>query len=347
VPPAVAAAGVPPPRRAAVLTGIGNCLPDRAVPNADLVGRLDTSDEWIRSRTGIAQRYFAAPGTATSDLAVGAAQRALKSSGDPVVDAVVLATSTPDRPCPATAPSVASRLGLAGVAAYDIGAVCTGFIYGLATACGLVAAGIADRVLVIGAETYSSILSPDDRSTAVIFGDGAGAVTLRAGEPDEPGAIGPFDLGSDGDGRDLITVRAGGSEQRLSGKPPEPADHYFSMAGKEVFRRAVLRMAASSRLVLGQAGLRTTEVDWLAAHQANIRILLRLAAELGVPPGRCLSNIAEVGNTAAASIPMVLADAHAAGKLRPGDRVLLTAFGGGLTWGSALLSWPDLANRTS
>ena len=328
--------------RAAVLTGIGGYLPPRAVPNHELAARLDTSDEWITSRTGIRQRYFAAPGTATSDLAVGAAERALKSSGEPVVDTVVVATTTPDRPCPATAPSVAAKLGLGGAAAYDVSAVCTGFVYGLATACGLIATGTAERVLVIGAETYSSILDPEDRSTAVIFGDGAGAVTLRAGEPGEPGEIGPFDLGSDGAGRDLITVRAGGSEQRLSGTKPAANERYFAMAGKEVFWRAVQCMAESARSVLDRAGLALTEIDWLVGHQANERILRRLAEALGLPYERNIGNIAEVGNTAAASIPLALADAHGAGTLRAGDRVLLTAFGGGLTWGSALLTWPDL-----
>jgi 3-oxoacyl-[acyl-carrier-protein] synthase-3 len=326
----------------AVLTGIGEHLPPRAVSNGELAARLDTSDEWIRSRTGIAQRYYAAPGTATSDLAVGAAEKALKSSGESVVDTVVVATTTPDRPCPATAPSVASKLGLTGAAAYDISAVCTGFIYGLATACGLIATGTADRVLVIGAETYSSILNPGDRSTSVIFGDGAAAVTLRAGAPGEPGVIGPFDLGSDGDGRDLITVRAGGSEQRLAGVEPRPDDYYFAMAGKEVFWHAVQRMAESARAVLGRAGLGVDDVDWLVGHQANLRIVHRLAEELGFPPERSIRNIEEVGNTAAASIPLALAHAHAAGTLHAGDRILLTAFGGGLTWGSAVLTWPDI-----
>lgn len=325
-----------------MLNGIGSCLPPRAVSNDELAAKLDTSNEWIWSRTGITQRYAAGPGTATSDLAVGAAERALKSSGEPVVDAVVVATTTPDRPCPATAPGVAARLGLTGAAAYDIAAACSGFIYGLATACGLIANGTAGRILVIGAETYSSILDPADRSTSVIFGDGAAAVTLRAGKPGEPGAIGPFDLGSDGDGRDLATVRAGGSEQRLSGVPPAPGDHYLAMSGQEIFRHAVLRMAESARSVLARAGLGIHEVEWLVGHQANIRILRQLADELGISPGRSIVNIASVGNTAAASIPMVLADAHAVGTLQPGDRILLTAFGAGLTWGSAMLTWPDL-----
>ncbi|HEY3606941.1 MAG TPA: beta-ketoacyl-ACP synthase III [Pseudonocardiaceae bacterium] len=327
---------------AAVLAGIGSCLPPRAVSNDELAETLGSSDEWIRSRTGITQRYFAAPGTATSDLAVGAGEQALKSAGTAVVDTVVVATTTPDRPCPGTAPTVATRLGLTGAAAYDIGAVCTGFVYALATSAGLIATGAAERVLVIGAETFSSILNPADRATSVIFGDGAGAVVLRAGTADEPGAIGPFDLGSDGEGRDLITVRAGGSEQRLSGGEPTEDDRYFAMAGKEVFWRAVQRMAASTRSVLDRAGWTSGDVDWLVSHQANLRILNRLADDLGIPRERSITNIALVGNTAGASIPLALDQAHATGALRKGDRLLLTAFGGGLTWGSTVLTWPEL-----
>ncbi|WP_172382323.1 beta-ketoacyl-ACP synthase III [Streptomyces sp. MNP-20] len=332
----------PPPHRAAVLAGVGGCLPPTAVTNDELAERLDSSDAWIRSRTGIRQRYFAPAGTATSDLAVGAGAEALKSSGHPDADAVLLATTTPDRPCPATAPVVAARLGLTGAAAFDVSAVCTGFVYALASAAGLIAAGAADRVLVIGAETFSTLLDPDDRSTAVIFGDGAGAVLLRAGEAAEPGALGPFDLGSDGGREDLITVPAGGSRQRLSGVAPTAREQYFAMDGKEVFRHAVRRMSASARAVLDRAGLLPADVDHLVGHQANLRITNHVADEVGIPRQRCFSNIAEVGNTAAASIPLALDQAHADGVLTAGGRVLLTAFGGGLTWGSTVLTWPRL-----
>jgi len=329
-------------RRASVLAGVGSFLPPRVVSNDELAARLDSSDEWIRSRTGIAQRHFADPGTSTSDVAVRAGERALKSSGLSEVDVVVVATTTPDRPCPGTAPTVATRLGLTGVGAFDVAAVCTGFLYGLAAADGMIASGVADRVLVIGAETYSSILNPADRSTSVIFGDGAGALVLRAGDPDEPGAVGAFDLGSDGDGRDLITVRAGGSEQRLSGLPPLPGDEYFSMAGKEVFWQAVQRMRSSCKAVLDRTGWTAGDVDWLVSHQANARIVTSLADALLIDRDRAISNIASVGNTAAASIPLAIDQAHAEDRLRTGDRLLLTAFGGGLTWGSTVLTWPDL-----
>ncbi|WP_367132405.1 MULTISPECIES: beta-ketoacyl-ACP synthase III [Streptomyces] len=325
---------------AAVVAGVGSALPPVPVTNAELVAALDTSDEWIRSRTGIRQRYFAPDSMATSDLAAGAGAKALKSAGGLPVDTVVVATTTPDRTCPATAPTVAAKLGLGHVAAYDVAAVCSGFVYALATAAGLIACGASAGALVIGAETFSRILDPADRSTAVIFGDGAGALVLRAGTKGEPGAVGPFDLGSDGEGLELITVPAGGSERRPHA--PGPADHYFRMQGKQVFRLAVQRMSASARTVLARAGWRVADVDRLVSHQANHRITARLADELGVPRERCAGNIAEVGNTAAASIPLALDHAHADGTLRPGARLLLTAFGGGLTWGATVLTWPAL-----
>ncbi|WP_194898114.1 beta-ketoacyl-ACP synthase III [Catenulispora pinisilvae] len=335
--------------RSARLAGIGSFLPSCLVPNAQLAARMDTSDEWIRTRTGIRQRYFAEPGTTTSDLAAEAGARAMKSAGLAEVDAVVLATTTPDRPCPATAPVVAAKLGLAGRPAFDVQAVCTGFVYALATACGLLAMGCVDTVLVIGAETFSTILNPADRATSVIFGDGAGAMVLRSGQTAGNGAVGngavgPFDLGSDGTGQDLITVRAGGAEQRRSGSAPAPGDEYFSMAGREVFRQAVEHMAQSARAVLGQVGWQAGDVDWLACHQANLRILVRLADVLGIPEARVLANIAEVGNTSAASIPLAIDQAYRAGRFKAGDRLLLSAFGGGLTWGSTVLTWPDLTH---
>ncbi|MER5337896.1 beta-ketoacyl-ACP synthase III [Micromonospora sp. NPDC002717] len=328
--------------RSAVLAGVGGWVPPRVVTNADLSARLDTSDEWIRSRTGIAQRHLVDPGMSTADLAVEAARRALASAGTPGVDAVVVATMTPDRSCPAIAPEVASRLGLTGVAAYDLSAVCSGFVYSLATAAGLIATELADQVLVIGADALSSVTNPADRTTAVVLADGAGAVVLRAGGRAEPGALGPFDLGSDGDGSDLIQVAAGGARQRLSGRPTDPADFYFTMDGREVFRNAVTRMAASSRTVVRRVGWQLDEVDRVVSHQANIRILSALADELDLDRKRIVSNIDRVGNTGAASIPLAIADADATGVLTAGDRVLLTAFGGGLTWGSTVLVWPRL-----
>lgn len=326
----------------AVLAGLGAALPPRIVDNHELATRLGTSDEWIRGRTGIARRHVVEPGMSTVSLATEAGARALKSAQLGEVGAVVLATTTPDRPCPASAPEVASRLGLATVAAMDVGAVCAGFVYALAVGTGLIGAGIVRDVLVIGADTFSTVVNPDDRDTAVIFGDGAGAVVLRAGEPAEAGALGPFDLGSDGELADLITIPAGGSRQRGSGVPAPPHDHYFTMQGRLCFRHAVERMAGSALAVLAAAGWTPGDVDRFVGHQANSRILTALGERLGLPADRVVSNIGRVGNTAAASIPLALADAVTAGQLRSGDRVLLSSFGGGLAWGSTVLRWPEL-----
>ncbi|MEU2492137.1 beta-ketoacyl-ACP synthase III [Streptomyces sp. NPDC007883] len=328
--------------RAAVICGLGGWLPPRAVGNDELAARIETSDEWIRSRTGIRTRHFVSRGMPTSRLATEAGARALASAGLESVDAVVLATTTPDRPCPATAPLVAHRLGLTGRPAFDVSAVCTGFLYALSTASGLIAAGSADSVLVIGADAFSTIVDPEERSTAVVFGDGAGAVVLRAGEPAEPGAVGRVELGADGSLTDLITVRAGGSETRSTDVPPTRADAHFSMAGQEVFAHAVTRMAEASRTALADAGWRTEEVDRLVGHQANARILHAVGEQLDVPRDRIVIHLDRAGNTAAASIPLALAHAQSAGELLPGARVVLTAFGGGATWGATALTWPSL-----
>lgn len=332
--------------RAAVLCGLAGWLPPRIVTNDELSQHLDTSDAWIRTRTGIRQRHIAEPGQATSDLAVEAGRRALESAGPQRVDAVVVATTTPDRSCPATAPLVAHRLGLTGVAAFDVSAVCTGFVYGLATAAGLITAGVAGRVLLIGADTYSTVVDPLDRANAIIFGDGAGAVVLRAGDSGEPGAVGHFDLGSDGAEEELIMVAAGGSRQRSLPGEPSRAERHFAMQGKAVFRHAVTRMAESARASLTAADWKVDDVDHFVPHQANQRILRAVADDLGLSRERCVSHVESVGNTGAASIPLALADAAAGNVIQPGDRVLLTAFGGGLTWGSCLLRWPALTPRT-
>lgn len=329
-------------QRAAVLVGLGAWVPPKIVTNDDLARTLETSDQWIRSRTGIAQRHVADPGVATSDLAVEAGRRALKSAGLDRVDTVILATTTPDRLCPGTAPEVATRLNLPEVAAFDISAVCTGFVYGLAVASGLIAAGTAERVLLIGAETYSTILDPQDRTTRALFGDGAGAVVLRAGAPAEPGAFGAFDLGSDGRHSDLIAIAAGGSRQRSTSRPVADGEQYFAMRGREVYKHAVIRMTESANRALAHMDWQAGHVDRFVAHQANRRILTSVAERLGIPDDRCVVNIDLVGNTAAASIPLALADAAADRTLGSGHRVLITAFGGGLTWGSVALRWPDV-----
>lgn len=328
--------------RTAVIAGLGSWLPPDVVTNDDISARLNTSDEWIRTRTGIARRHAASAGMATSDLAVEAGCRALKSADSPEVDAVILATSTPDYPTPATAPAVAARLGFAGVAAFDLVNTCAGFVYGLATAAGLIAAGAAERVLLIGAEVLSKYIDPADRTLVPIMADGAGAVVLRAGAVGEPGAVGRVFLGSDGEFSDLLRIPGGGSRQRRNDRPAEPGAEFLRMQGREIFRHSVVRMAESSERALSAAGWRTADVDRVVAHQANGRIIAALGTKLDVPADRVLTNIDHVGNTSAASVPLLLSEAAADGRLRPGHRVLLTAFGGGLAWGSTTLVWPEL-----
>lgn len=333
--------------RHAVICGAGAWLPPRRVDNGELVENLDTSDSWITSRTGVSARHFVDRGLSTGDLAVEAGALALKSAGATDVDAVILATTTPDRPCPGTAPEVAARLGLTGVAAWDVSAVCSGFLYGLASATGVIAAGNADRVLLIGAEAFSTIIDPRERTTAVIFGDGAGALVLRRGSGDEPGAIGPCVLGSDGGLSDLICIPAGGARQRASGVPAPASEHYFQMRGKDVYRHAVQHLVDTSIAAVARAGWQLADIDKFAPHQANVRICEAVAERLGIPAERQIGNIATVGNTAAASIPLLLAQSAEAQVLAPHDRVLIAAFGGGLTWGAATLTWPDITAMTA
>ncbi|MDJ0460413.1 beta-ketoacyl-ACP synthase III [Streptomyces sp. H27-C3] len=313
----------------AVLTGLGTCLPPRTVTNDDLAQRLETSHEWIHSRTGIAGRRVVDAGTGTAELAAAAGSAALESAGRSSCDLVIVATTTPDRACPATAPQVASAMGLPGAAAFDLSAVCSGFVYGLSVAAAMIGAGTFGSVLVIGAERYSAIVDPQDRGTAVIFGDGAGAVLLERGQESVgQGAVLHTELGSDGTGNELITV--------------PPGERYLRMKGREVYTRAVPTMVESARRVAAAVGWQPEDIDAFVGHQANLRILESVAKRLGLPPERMITNIEEVGNTAAASIPLALASAADRGLLTPGDRVVLTAFGGGLTWGSAALLWPDL-----
>ncbi|MEU6862221.1 beta-ketoacyl-ACP synthase III [Streptomyces sp. NPDC046876] len=332
---------------AAVVTGIGGYLPPRTVTNDDLSRTLDTTDEWIRTRTGIRQRRVVSEGLSTGELAVRAGARALSSAGLSGVDALVVATTSPERLCPAVAPEVASRLGLGTIAAFDLTSACSGFLYGLATAAGLIESGTADTVLFIGSEAFTTLVNPADRATAPIFGDGAGAVVLRRGEPDEPGALGPFDLGSDGALADLLAIPAGGSRQRSAdgglGHASVPTeDWYLRMEGRALYTQAVERMTQSARSALKRADWSVDDVDWFVGHQANIRIVAAVAEELELPDERVAVNIDRVGNTLAASVPLLLNDYAARGELKAGQRVLLSAFGAGLSWGSTVLVWPDV-----
>lgn len=324
---------------AAGLSGLGVALPDTVVTNADWERVLDTSDEWITTRTGIRERRRAAPEETTSDLAGRAARAALADAGlEPSdIGAVIVATTTPDHVIPQTAPTVAAGLGLE-VPAFDVGAGCTGFVYGLAVASTYAACGLADRVLLIGAEVLTRFVDPTDRATAILFGDGAGATVVTVGS----GALGPFDLGSDGGLRDLLLVPAGGARAATSPETVAGSGHHLRMNGREIYRHAVGRMSASSRAVLASAGLDADDVDLFVGHQANARILDAVARRLGIPEGRAFLAIARYGNTSAASIPIALADAREQGHLEVGMRILLTAFGAGLTWGSCLLRWGEV-----
>ncbi|ANN15875.1 3-oxoacyl-ACP synthase [Amycolatopsis orientalis] len=330
---------------AAVLAGVGAYVPPKTVTNADLSAHLDTSPDWITSRTGIEERHVVSAGESSVDLAVEAGNRALKSAGTGTVDMVVLATTSPDRLCPAGAPEVAHRLGLGIVPAFDLTSACSGFLFGLATAQGLIASETAESVLLVGAEAFTTFVDPADRGTAVIFGDGAGAVVLRAGSTDEPGAIGPVSLGTDGSHADLLHIPSGGSRQRSAtglGHGLDVSSWYLQMAGRTLFQQAVARMTEASRSALEQAGWPVATVDRFVGHQANLRILTAVAKRLEIPAERLFVNIDRVGNTLAASIPLALTAAASGGELTSGDRVLLSAFGAGLSWGGTTLVWPDL-----
>ena len=320
------------------IAGLGARLPDRVVTNDDLAQVLDTSDEWIRTRTGIRQRHVAAPEEATSDLAAAAARDALADAGVELADltAVIVATTSPDHAVSATAPLVASALGVT-VPAFDLNAACSGFIYALLVAAGMVATGDG-AVLVIGAETLTRVVDPEDRSVAVLFGDGAGAVVLV---PDPDARLGPFTLGADGDGASMLWTASGGTRRPFDAEVLADRSHYLTMRGGDVYRNAVVRMADSAREVLELAGLSVADIDLLVGHQANVRILDAVAARLGLPTQRSQVSLDRHGNTSAASIPLALWDAREQDKLHDGDTVLLAAFGAGLTWGACLLTWKE------
>ena len=318
------------------MLGCGAYLPEKILTNAELVTRVDTSDEWIVARTGIRCRHIARDGETTSDLAFYAAQDALKDSGIEAgaLDLVIVATTTPDETFPSVATNVQARLGMTRGAAFDVQAVCSGFIYGLAIADNFIKAGQAKTILLIGAETMSRLLDWSDRATCVLFGDGAGAVVLQAGE----GAGGNFDRGvlnsklfSDGRLHDLLYVDGGPSTTGTTG--------FLRMQGREVFRHAVTNISAAIHASTDEAGVAIADIDWFVPHQANQRILDGTAKRLAIPPEKVISTIADHGNTSAASVPLALVTAVRDGRIKRGDLLLLEAMGGGLTWGSALVRW--------
>ncbi|HLY05323.1 MAG TPA: beta-ketoacyl-ACP synthase III [Rhizomicrobium sp.] len=319
-----------------MVTGLGSFLPETVLTNAELARRVDTSDEWIVSRTGISRRRIAAEGEKTSDLALKAAQAALRDADVAVdqLDLIVVATTTPDETFPAVATTIQARLGMTRGAAFDVQAVCSGFIYAIAVADSFIKAGQAKTVLVIGAETMSRILDWSDRSTCVLFGDGAGAIVLEAGN----GTGDAFDRGvlstviySDGRLHDLLYVDGGPSSTRTTG--------YLRMQGPEVFRHAVINTTAAIEAAAQGAGVPVADIAWIVPHQANQRILDATARRLGLPAERVISTIAEHGNTSAASVPLALAVGVEDGRIKRGDLVLLEAMGGGFTWGASLVRW--------
>jgi 3-oxoacyl-[acyl-carrier-protein] synthase-3 len=324
--------------RHATITGVGSSLPPHVVPNTWFEAQIDTTDEWIRSRTGIEARHFADDGVVTSDLAVEAALIALRTAGIPAeqLDMIVCASVTGDTPFPATAVWVQEKLGLS-CPAFDVNAACAGFSYGLATATAFVEAGMADTILLIGAEVFSRILDFTDRQTCVLFGDGAGATVIQAS--DRPGIEGTV-LGADGTAAEILLIPAGGSREPSSAETVAASRHRVQMPnGREVFKRAVTEMAAACREVLEKNGHSPDDVDLLIPHQANARILVAVAERLGIPLERAVVDVAEVGNTSAASIPIALDRAYRAGRMKDGDLVLFTSFGAGLTWGATAIRW--------
>jgi 3-oxoacyl-[acyl-carrier-protein] synthase-3 len=316
--------------------GCGSFLPDNIVTNDDLAKKIDTSDEWIRERTGIRQRHIAREGEKTSDLAVGAARAAIADAGIDAgeLDMVIVATTTPDESFPSTATIVQARLGMSRGAAFDVQAVCSGFIYGMGVADSLIRTGAARTILLIGAETMSRLLDWNDRTTCVLFGDGAGAVVLQAhhgkGDNADQGVLNTR-LFSDGRLHDMLYADGGVSSTQTTGK--------LKMQGREVFKHAVTNIAAAIQASLDTAGLAVEDVAWFVPHQANQRILDGTARKLAIDPARVISTVALHGNTSAASVPLALCAAVHDGRIKRGDLVLLEAMGGGFTWGAALLRW--------
>jgi 3-oxoacyl-[acyl-carrier-protein] synthase-3 len=329
-------------QRHATIAGVGSVLPERVVPNAEFEQYVDTSDEWIRERTGIKERHFASADVTTSDLAVAAGRIALETAGiaPEQLDLIVCATCTPDTPIPAAGVWVQRKLGIAA-AAFDVNSACAGFSYALSTATAFIESGHAETVLVIGAEEMSKVMDLNDRATCILFGDGAGAAVLRRAE--SPGVLGSV-LGADGTAAEILLIPAGGSRAPASHETVEAHDHALRMPnGREVFKRAVVEMSNACRQLLEKSGFTPDDVDLLIPHQANARIMIAVAERLGISMERAVVDVETVGNTSAASIPIALDRAYRAGRVHEGDLVLLTSFGAGLSWGANLLRWTGTA----
>jgi 3-oxoacyl-[acyl-carrier-protein] synthase-3 len=321
--------------RRVTITGLGCHVPERIMTNDDLREFVDTTDEWVVSRTGIRERRIAKPEEAMTDIALPACHRALEMAGVPAasVDLLVVATITPDMAFPSTAALLADSLGMPDAAAYDLSAGCTGFMYAIAQAYAMLASGLAERALVVGGDVLSKILDWSDRSTLVLFGDGAGAVMLES--TTEGGFLG-FELGADGGGGDSLWLPGSGS--RLFEDP----ERFVKMNGREVFKFATRVMVTSAQAILAECGKTVDDIDVYVPHQANIRIINHAAEKLGIPEEKIVVNVDRYGNTSSGSIPLALADAADDGRLEPGKLVLMTGMGAGLTWGSALIEWTHL-----
>lgn len=326
-------------RICAQVTGWGKCLPRQILTNDDLAKRVDTSDEWIRSRTGIAARRIVDSRESTATLAIRAARNALAVAGLPPqkLDLIIVATITPEHLFPATACLVQDALGATRAGAFDLSAGCSGFVYALSLAAQVIESGAQRNALVIGAETLSRIVDWSDRNTCVLFGDGAGAVLLEAGQGE--GGIRSSVLGADGSGAKLLMMPAGGSRQPTCEASLRNGDHFMRMDGREVYRFASRIMAKASREAIEAAGLTIDDVSLIIPHQANIRIIESAAKELGLPKERFYVNLQRYGNTSSASVPIALCEAVEEGRLQPGDRVVLVGFGAGLTWAATVLRW--------
>ena len=325
--------------RAVGILGIGHYVPEKTVTNFDMEKIVDTSDQWITERTGIKQRHFAAPEEATSDMSVIAAQRALEDAGvaPEEIELVIVGTASPDHAFPSTACLVQDRLGCKNAAAFDLSAGCSGFVYNLAVASQMIKTGLYQKALIIGAETLSRIMNFTDRNTCVLFGDGAGAAVVGVVEEGE-GVLG-IELGADGSGGKFLVQPAGGSRKPATPETAAAHEHTIHMSGQDVFKFAIQIMGTAAKRALKAANMKAEELDLLVPHQANMRIITSAAKRLKMPMEKVWVNVDKYANTSAASIPIALCEAQAAGALKKGDNILLVGFGAGLTWASIVLKW--------
>lgn len=326
--------------RRAQCVAVGHCVPERILSNTDLEAMVDTSDEWIFTRTGIRERRLIAPGQKLSDLALSAAQNCLAAAQCPAsdLDGIIVATSTGDHTMPAVANVLQDRLPQCRAWGYDLVNACNGFVAALSSAVGQIESGRCQRILVVAGDVMSPYIDWQDRNTCVLFGDGCGAVLLEAGPSDGPGV---YDLlmGSDGSGAEHLHIPASGSALRPSAEVIARGDHYLKQDGRRVFHHAIRQMTAACESLLDRNGLRVTDIDLVVPHQANQRIMNAIAERLKLMPGQLVSNIERYGNTTAATVPLALSDALSCGRLRPGSRVLITTFGAGYAWGAVYLTW--------